>query len=85
MNYESKVGDKVNILPFAVDGGVSQEDVGKIGEVTKYCSRGGYFYVIICDPTYKSFNSHLSWAVYSDQIELAVVKGQQLLFSFMGK
>ena len=77
-----KVGDKVRILPSAVDGGVSEGAVGKIGKITRNCP-GGYFDVIMDKDQDSGPNSHLPWAVYPDQMEPAVVKGQQLLFNFM--
>ena len=78
-----KVGDKVKILPSAVNGGVSEKAVGKIGELTVYCCGGGYFEVMMCDRKNSGPNPHLSWAVFPHQMEPAIKVGQQLLFNFM--
>lgn len=72
-----KIGDKVRILPSAVNGGVSKKDVGKIGKIIDYRS-GGYFNVLMCDDP-----SPFPWGVCSDQMEPVVRIGQQLLFLFM--
>lgn len=76
-----KVGDKVRILPSAVSGGVSEEDVNKIGEIIGFREEHGYFLVAMDNR--KRRNSY--WAVYPNQIEHTVVKGQQLLFDFMNE
>jgi len=74
-----KVGDKVRILPSAVAGGVSKKAVGKMGRITKYCANGRYFDVTMCRGQDSRPNAHLPWAVYPDQIKLAILPGQQLL------
>lgn len=74
-----KIGDKVRILPSAMNGGVSEKSVGKIAKITKYCAGGGYFDVIMDSGQDAGLNNHLPWAVYSDQIERVIIPGQQLL------
>ena len=74
-----KIGDKVKILPSAVDGGVGERNVGKIGVITYHAS-GDYFCVLM---DYDSRDG-LTWAVYPNQMEHVIKVGQQLLFSFMG-
>ena len=73
-----KIGDKVRILPSAVDGGVSKMAVGKIGIIT-YCSPGSYFCVLMDYEREKGG----TWAVYPCHMEPAIKVGQQLLFNFM--
>ena len=71
-----KIGDKVRILPSAVDIGVRESEVGTIQTVIKIIDP------MTIDITNSSGNDK-SWWVEPDQIELAIVKGQQLLFNFM--
>jgi len=78
-----KVGDKVKILPSAVDGGVSEKAVGKIGKITMYRRSGNYFLVIMDGGQDTGVIPSSPWAVHSDQMEHVVVIGQQLLFDFM--
>jgi len=78
-----KVGDKVKILPSAVNGGVSEKDVGKIGEIIEYGN--GYFDVMMDSGQSTGPNLDLPWAVYPNQMELVVTVGQQLVFDFMGE
>jgi len=73
-----KVGDKVRILPSAINGGVSEKAIGKIGTIVAHC-RGVYFEVIMDKNQDTGPNPHLPWAVYHDQIKLVIIKGQQLL------
>ena len=73
-----KKGDKVRILPSAVDGGVSERAVGKIGVIT-YHAPGDYFCVLM---DYERERGG-TWAVYPCQMEPLIRVGQQLLFSFM--
>lgn len=73
-----KIGDKVKILPSAVDGGVSERAVGKIGIITYY-SPGSYFCVLMDYEREKGG----TWAVCPCQMEPAIKVGQQLLFNFM--
>lgn len=73
-----KIGDKVRILPSAVNGGVSEHAVGKVGKIIEYRDAGGYFLVLM-DKYTENNNPDLSWAVYSYQMEPAIKIGQQLL------
>lgn len=73
-----RVGDKVKILPSAIDGGVSEGAVGKIGVIT-YHAPGDYFCVLM---DYEGKDG-LTWAVFPDQMEHVIKVGQQLLFNFM--
>ena len=77
-----KVGDKVKILPSAVDGGVSMGRVDKTGVIIKDDSWSSYFLVKMDELRGNSCEKDV-WAVYSNQMTLAMIKGQQLLFSFM--
>lgn len=73
-----KNGDKVRILPSAIDGGVLACSVGKIGIVDGIADSysGSYYHVCMV--------SGYTWSVYPNQIESVIVKkGEQLLFSFM--
>lgn len=67
-----KIGDKVKILPSAVDGGVSRTEVGTIQTVIKIIDPA----VPILDITSSDSGS---WWVYPDQIVPAIKVGQQLL------
>lgn len=69
-----KIGDKVKILPSAINIGVRKSEVGTIQTVIR----------IIDSMTIDITDSNNgSWWVEPDQIKLVVVKGQQLLFDFM--
>ena len=73
-----KVGDKVRILPSAVNGGVGEKAVGEIGTITYY-SLSDYFCVLM---DYEKENGG-TWAVYPCQMEPVIKVGQQLVFDFM--
>lgn len=79
-----KVGDKVRILPSAVDGGVSVKAVGKIGKITQGGmgddGKYGFFRVRM---EYDNDVSWPGWAVCPNQMEKVIEVGQQLLFDFM--
>ena len=72
-----KKGDKVRILPSAVDISVAEDEVGKTGVITYYASPKNI--IVFMDKIRKESYRRVSWNVYSSQIELVVVKGQQLL------
>ena len=74
-----KKGDKVKILPSAVDGAVDICAVGKIGTIMLDLLPGGYFCVLM---DYEGEHG-LTWAVYPNQMEPVIKVGQQLLFNFM--
>lgn len=73
-----KVGDKVRILPSAVDVHVTQDEVGKTGAIISSDSEGEHVVVLMDKPRKKS-GYRIDWCVDSSQIELALVPGQQLL------
>ena len=78
------VGDKVKILPSAVDIGVPDNEVGRTG-VVKSCTSLRPFISIFMDEPRTCYGNHCrhTWGIKSSQIELMIVKGQQLLFEFM--
>lgn len=69
-----KVGDRVKILPSAVDVGVSKSEVGTIQTVIE---------IIGPDTIDITDSGDWSWWVESHHIELITKVGQQLLFEFM--
>ncbi len=71
-----KVGDKVKILPSAVDIGVSKSEVGTTQTILR---------VENLDTIIITSSDGGSWDVYSDDIIPVIVIGQQLLFDFMEK
>ena len=71
-----KVGDKVKILPSAVNIGVDKSDVGKIGVIFEIESPES----ILIKTTY---TENWFWCVDPEDIVLVVKVGQQLTFSFM--
>ena len=79
------IGDKVKILPSAVDIGVHPIEVGKQGVITKIDTSWGEIAVLMNKPcTINGFTHCRSWYTESTHIELVVIVGQQLLFEFMG-
>uniref|UniRef100_A0A6M3XZR8 Uncharacterized protein n=1 Tax=viral metagenome TaxID=1070528 RepID=A0A6M3XZR8_9ZZZZ len=68
-----KAGDKVRILPSAVNGGIDVRDIGKVGKITYYNDEYKYFLVKVDKSNYPS------WAVYPNQMTLAINPGYQLL------
>ena len=71
-----KIGDKVRILPSAVNVNVAQSEIGKIGVITIVYSGGD----CILKTASKKYSD---WWVRGIDITPAMIKGQQLLFSFM--
>ena len=71
-----KVGDKVRILPSAIDINVVESEIGKTGVIIEINSPN----CIIVDT---SSHTYGSWIVGSDDITSVIKKGQQLLFPFM--
>lgn len=69
-----KVGDIVKILSSAVDIGVRKSEVGTIQTVIG---------IINSETIDITSSNNGSWWVEPDQIEPAIVKGQQLMFDFM--
>ena len=76
-----KIGDKVRILPSAVDGGVSEYSVGKIGQIINYHKEYRYFLVRM--DSQEVVQPQQGWAIFPNQIEQIYRIGQQLLFDFM--
>jgi len=77
-----KVGDRVKTLPSAVDIGVFKSDIGKTGVIID-CNFLDMYIRVDMDSVCKEAGCKKEWAVRPDDIELAVMIGQQLLFSFM--
>ena len=77
-----KVGDKVRILPSAIDIGVFKSELGGIGVVID-CYYMDIYIRVYMDNVCKETGCRKEWAVRSDQIELFIKVGQQLLFAFM--
>ena len=75
-----KVGDKVRMLPSAVDIGVFKGEVGKTGTVTDNNFLHRYISVCMDEPYSKKI---FTWAVRSTQITSVIKVGQQLEFVFM--
>ena len=71
-----KVGDKVKVLPSAVNIGVDKSDVGKIGVIFEIESPES----ILIKTTY---TENWFWCVYPKDIVPVIKVGQQLIFSFM--
>lgn len=76
MIMKFKIGDKVKILPSAVDIGVDKGEIGKIGVIFQIESSDR---ILIKT----SFTKVWFWEVHSRDIIPAIAKGQQLLFNFM--
>lgn len=75
-----KIGDKVLLLPGVVlDDGVATYAVGKTGKVIKAYPE---YYLVHMDKPGKNDYTH-TWAVDECNIAPIIVKGQQLIFSFM--
>lgn len=70
------VGDKVRILPSAVDINVAEDEIGKIGIVLNTY----YFGDMTIDTISKKYGP---WFVREQDISPAFTVGQQLLFDFM--
>lgn len=76
MKTKFKVGDKVRILPSAMDINVVESEIGKIGEIIRI--DGPEFIIVNTDS-----DRYGSWIVNNNDITLAIKRGQQLLFAFM--
>ena len=75
-----KVGDKVRMLPSAVDIGVFKAEIGKTGTVTDNNFLHRYILVRMDEPYSKKI---FTWSVRSAQITSVIKVGQQLEFAFM--
>ncbi len=76
-----KVGDRVRILPSAIDIMVAEDEVGKIGVITLYDSTKNI--IVLMDKPRRESGYRVDWCVDSSQIEPVIKIGQQLMFSFM--
>ena len=76
-----KVGDKVRILPSAIDVGVWAEEIGKVGVVVSSWADDNSFVVEMLLPC--KGGTILRWSVRQENIALVIEIGQQLMFSFM--
>jgi len=74
-----KIGDKVRILPSAIDINVAEEEVGKVVEITEvYEGYSGYDYTV------SAFSKRYGdWWMRERDIASALMVGQQLVFDFM--
>ena len=77
-----KKGDKVRILPSAVDVNVRINAVGRTGVVIREDRTGGSIGVLM-DKPHTAGGNRIDWRVDDTRIELVVKPGQQLLFPFM--
>lgn len=77
-----KKGDKVRILPSAVDVNVDTRAVDKTGVVITGDGAGNSIRVLMDKPNIVG-GYRIDWMVNDTQIELAVKPGEQLLFAFM--
>ena len=74
-----KIGDKVRILPSAIDINVAETEIGKIVEVVDVYTSCNEYEV-------KAFSKKYSpWWVRKCDIAPAIKVGQQLVFDFMEK
>lgn len=73
-----KVGDRVRILPSAVDVQVHIDAIGMTGKIKDINFLDNYF-VIKMDKLRKGRTTIDVWAVCHNQIELIKIPGQQLL------
>lgn len=73
-----KVGDKVKILPSATIIGVRESEVGKTVEIKSMYSVNE---LMVSDSRGGGYGC---WCVKDYDIAPIIVKGQQLLFDFMG-
>jgi len=69
------VGDKVRILPSAVDDGVHERAINKIGRIKEDCYS---YYLVFMDKRERN-NCGKSWAVTKCNLISAIKVGQQLL------
>lgn len=74
-----KVGDKVKILPSAMNISVGAREIGKITKIKTINSPND---IMIYDSRGKEYGC---WCVNDYNIALVIVKGQQLLFDFMSE
>lgn len=76
-----KKGDRVRILPSAVDVNVASDEVGKTGVIVNYNSPKDMVVLMDKPRKYNGFtgSDRIDWIVDCSQIELAIVPGRQLL------
>ncbi len=78
-----KVGDKVKILPSALDVAVWKEEVGKIGRAISIFPQGNgsqRLYVKMLNPCVGKLRQ---WSMSNRHVVLIPKVGRQLMFSFM--
>ncbi|KKN73116.1 hypothetical protein LCGC14_0404250 [marine sediment metagenome] len=76
MKTKFKVGDKVRILPSAIDINVAESEVGAMGKIITVRNQES-----ICVDTVTK--KYLFWVVRGRDIEPVIKVGQQLQFDFM--
>lgn len=72
-----KKGDKVRILPSAMDVSVLEFAIGKTGVITRYSSSDSI--IVRMDKSRRLDGYRDIWSVSSSQIEPVIKVGQQLL------
>lgn len=72
-----KKGDKVRILPSAMDVSVLEVAIGKTGVITRYSSSDSI--IVRMDKSRRLDGYRDIWSVSSSQIEPVIKVGQQLL------
>ena len=73
-----KIGQRVRLLPSAINDGVYSEDCGKEGTIVQ-SDLPEYLQIEMKSPICR----RRYWYASPENIEQVIVKGQQLLFSFM--
>ena len=76
------VGDKVRILPSALDVNVPKDEIGKKGVVRKFMDIQDYMLVLMDKPRNRD-GYRYDWTVRPNHIELVINVGQKLQFAFM--
>lgn len=82
MKPKFKVGDKIKILPTAVNIGVGKDEVGKVGIIIDNLFLDKYIQVLMDKPRW-GWNRRWNWAMSPSDAIPFIKPGQQLLFSFM--
>ena len=72
-----KKGDRVRVLPSAVDVSVPEDEVGKTGIITNYHSLK--LILVLMDKPCMENGHRCDWCVESHHIEPMIKVGQQLL------
>ena len=82
VKFKFKVGDKVRILPSALNVHVPEDEINKIGIIMGRDIHSKYNKVLM-DKIRTRSGYRVDWLVSDSQIEPAIKVGQQLLFKFM--